>query len=194
MTKLNLIFNFIIAIAVIILYFLHFSSIKKNDDLPKTLKPSKMAFVDSDTLWEKYDMVKSLKTQLEEKKNKLEENIQYKAKSFENEVNSYKNKIASGQIRQDQAKVIEEQLMLKQQSLYQLKDSLSQILAREEGKLNDLLQDSIVNYLKRYNKKYSYDFILAHSKGSGVLYANDSLQITDKILNGLNKEFKNRHK
>ncbi|MDP4267432.1 MAG: OmpH family outer membrane protein [Bacteroidota bacterium] len=194
MNRSNTIFNVIIAIAVIVLYILHFTSKNKNEVLPKTLKPSRIAYVDSDSLWNKYDMVKTLKQQLEEKKNKLEANIQYKVKAFENEVNAYKNKLATGQIKPEQAKVIEQQLMLKQQSLYQLKDSLSVQFAREQTKLNDLLQDSIVNYLKRYNKKTRYDFILAHSKGSGVLYANDSLQITDKILEGLNKEYKKQKK
>jgi outer membrane protein len=196
MKKFNVIFNVIIAAAIIVLYVLHFSAKKKSEMIidNKTLKPSNMAYVDSDSLWEKYELVKTLKAQLEQKKNKLEANIQFKARNFENEVNAYKKKLAAGQIKPEQAQVIEQQLLQKQQSLYQLKDSLSQLLSLEENKLNDLLQDSIINYLKRFNKVQHYDFIFAHSKGSGILFANDSLQITNKVINGLNKEYRNKHK
>jgi outer membrane protein len=54
------------------------------------------------------------------------------------------------------------------------------------------LYAKLSSYLKEYNKGKNYTFILGYQKGGGILFANDSLDITREVLDGLNKEFESK--
>lgn len=51
------------------------------------------------------------------------------------------------------------------------------------------IRDSIANFVTEYNKDKGYDFILSRFD-ENILYANESLDITDEIIEGLNKRYK----
>ncbi|MFA4851255.1 MAG: OmpH family outer membrane protein [Bacteroidales bacterium] len=184
------ILNIIALIGVIVLFVLYFTG--QPGSYSSDAKKSSMAisFVNSDSIMVNYELVKVMKTDLEEKQKKAEDNFSIQQKSFETQVIEYQKKMQSNSLSIDQAKSTEKLLGQQQQTLLDLKDQLSQTLAEEELKMNIALQDSIMNFLKRYNRKHNYDYILGFSKGSGILFANDSLDITKEILEGLNKEYK----
>lgn len=178
-------------IALFILYFTGKSGSKFSTQ--KTNKSSlTVGFVSSDSIMVNYEMVKVMKTDLEAKQKKAEDNFAIQQKSFETQVIEYQKKMQANSLSIDQAKSTEKLLGQQQQTLLDLKDQLSQALAEEEFKMNIALQDSIMNFLKRYNRKHNYDYILGFSKGSGILFANDSLDITKEIIEGLNKEYKTK--
>lgn len=67
------------------------------------------------------------------------------------------------------------------------------LLAGQQNKINNeiatqqkRLTDSIMNYVKEYNKTYGYDAILLREAG---VYFNPALDITDEIVAGLNKRY-----
>jgi outer membrane protein len=67
------------------------------------------------------------------------------------------------------------------------------LLAGQQNKINNeiatqqkRLTDSIMNYVKEYNKAYGYDAILLREAG---VYFNPALDITDEIVAGLNKRY-----
>ncbi len=82
----------------------------------------------------------------------------------------------------------EEQLMGKQQQLMEMKQSLVDQLQMEESDMNDSIHNNLTRYLREYNKDKNYLYILGYQRGSGILLANDSLDITREILEGLNKK------
>ena len=51
------------------------------------------------------------------------------------------------------------------------------------------MKDSIENFLKDYNKDHKYAIILSKVENN-ILYADKSLDITEDVLNGLNKRYK----
>jgi outer membrane protein len=55
--------------------------------------------------------------------------------------------------------------------------------------MNQLLMDSLNNFLKRYNEKMNFDYIFSYNRGGSILTANDSLDITNEVLKLLNEEF-----
>ena len=187
---LNLILNIVAIVGVIILFVLYFtggsgSSRKSNSNLA-------IGFVNSDSVMDNYDLVKNAKTALLAKQKEAEDSFALQQQTFEAQVTQYQNAVKANTLSITAAQNTEKILMQRQESLLALKDELSQKLADEELKLNVMLTDSIVNYVKRYNKKHNYDFILGYSKGSGILYANDSLELTKDVLDGLNKEYKSK--
>jgi outer membrane protein len=67
------------------------------------------------------------------------------------------------------------------------KDDLAMRLMKKEKEYNEKIQNEIYAYLKKMNEDNPLDFVLGYTTGSGsLLYANDSLDVTDKIIKALN--------
>ena len=62
-------------------------------------------------------------------------------------------------------------------------------LAEEEQVRNRRLINNIMEYLVEYNKDYNYQFIFSNSFGDNVLFANEQLDITSSVLEGLNEQY-----
>ena len=69
------------------------------------------------------------------------------------------------------------------------KDNMLDAFDEEQAKFNESLYSKLSSYLKEYNKGKNYTFILGYQKGGGILFANDSLDITAQVLSGLNKQY-----
>jgi outer membrane protein len=59
--------------------------------------------------------------------------------------------------------------------------------------MNVALIDSVMNFLKRYNEKYKFDYILGFTKGGNILYANDTLDVTNDVIKELNAAYLLKH-
>jgi len=90
----------------------------------------------------------------------------------------------------DQARATEAALQKEQQELLQYRERAAQSLAVEEQKKNEELYNQIFEYLKKYNKENKYEFVLGYTKGGGILFADSPNDVTRKVLDGLNKEYK----
>jgi outer membrane protein len=55
------------------------------------------------------------------------------------------------------------------------------------------LRDSLQHFLAAYNKDKKYDMILT-KQGDNILYAAKRFDITDDVINGLNKRYKSTFK
>jgi len=69
------------------------------------------------------------------------------------------------------------------------RDKNAQELAQEEGKKTEDILNKIHEYLKEFNGGDKYDMVIGYSKGGGVLYAKEDLDITKQVLEGLNKKY-----
>jgi outer membrane protein len=72
------------------------------------------------------------------------------------------------------------------------KDALFQKLDEDQAKSSDELYTKLNEYLKKYNKEKNYSFVLGFQKGGGILFANDSLNVTNDVVKGLNEEYNNK--
>jgi len=89
-----------------------------------------------------------------------------------------------------QARAVEEDLRKKQQNLMMYQEQLGQQLMQEEAGMNSDLYDKVSDYLQKHGKSQNLQIVLTYTKGSGVLYANDSLDITKEVIVGLNDAYK----
>jgi hypothetical protein len=60
-------------------------------------------------------------------------------------------------------------------------------LAREEAAMTDSLQARLAESLERFNAG-RFRFIFGHQKNSGILFADDSLDVTEEVIGKLNEE------
>ena len=190
---LNLILNCITLASVIILFILYF--INKPSSFSKKSNNSSViiGFVNSDTIMENYGLVKELKTTILAKEKLAEDSFAIQQKTFEAEVTDYQKKVQANSLSMAQAQATEKYLSQKQENLKALQEELSQKLSNDELKMNGRLLDSIMNFLKRYSRKRNFDYIFGFAKGSNLLFANDSLDVTKEVLKDINKEYKENH-
>ncbi|CAN5452386.1 hypothetical protein BH23BAC1_BH23BAC1_17350 [soil metagenome] len=200
MKNLSLALNIVLFIAVVVLYVLHFSDRGSNVTLETasantagtnnnvSAQPLTIAYINSDTLLQNYQYFKDMADQLEEKRKKMEANFTTRAKGLENEIATFQRTAQSMTI--NQARAAEEDLMKKRENLMKYQETLSQDIMLEENKINNELYNKVSEYLNDYGKKNNYQLVLTYQKGSGVLYANDGLNITQEVVKGLNDTYK----
>jgi outer membrane protein len=190
--NLSIVLNVILAIAVIVLYVLHFTGQSSVDDANQSTQSTtptnlSVAYVNSDSLLSNYDYFKDLEQQFTEKRDKLNAEYQNRAEGLQKEISNFQT--TAGNMTISQARAVEEDLRKKQQNLMMYQEQLGQQLMQEEVSMNSDLYDKVSEYLQDYGKNKNLQIVLTYTKGSGVLYANDSLDITKEVIVGLNEAY-----
>ena len=107
---------------------------------------------------------------------------------LEKEIGAYQQSAAG--MSTEQRASVEESLMKKQEAFKQYSENASTNLQDEQVKFNEALFDKVAAYLKEFSKDKKYKIVMNYAKGTGILFANDSLDITQDVLKGLNKAYK----
>ncbi len=177
--------------AIVVLYILHFSSDKNQSQEPTAAVaaplPVNIAYINSDTLLKNYEFSKMAAGELENKKDELQAEYENRARGLQTEIQNFQQNAQNMTIAQ--ARAVEEDLTKKQQNLLRYQETLTQTLVQEEAKISNELYDKVADYLRDYGISNNYQLVLTYQKGSGVLYANDSLNITQRIVEGLNQAY-----
>lgn len=196
MKRLSLLLNIVLAIAVVALYILHFTGIgtgrKSNSEISLTSGSAvgnNIFYVQIDSVISNFDMAKDLSGELESKFNSSDATLKSKQESYQKEVNDYQYKMQRGLITRSDAQNIEQQLYVKQQDLMKLQQDLSTEINEKQVVMNRQVINSIMEYLKENSTQYNYKYVLGTSFGGNILYANDSLDITRSITEGLNTKY-----
>lgn len=191
MKNLSLILNAVLLVAVLILFYLHFSSgkpVTASSGGQSNLGDSKIAYIRSDSVLKNYDYLKVQREALEAKTKKMDQDYRNRAIGLQNEIAAYQRNVSSmtlGQVR-----ATEEDLGKKQQNLQMYQQSLSQQVMEEEAKLNKELYDRVTVFLKKYGEEKGLQIVLKLDQTSDVLYAVDGLDISNDVTAGLNAEYK----
>ena len=90
---------------------------------------------------------------------------------------------------QEQATAMQSALQKKQAQLQNLQESLTAQYQEMQDTYNKALHDSIQHFLASFNQSYKYDLIISKS-GDNILLGNSKMDITDKVIKGLNKRYK----
>jgi outer membrane protein len=150
---------------------------------------SRIVYVNTDTLLTNYDYYKDVVKEFENKRFAAENELQRRSKSFQNEVALFQRQAQAGGMSQQQGQTKQQQLAAKEQDIMMYRDNTSNALAEEQAGKTDELISNIQDYLKKYNEDDRYDMVIGYSKGGGVLYAKEKMDITAEVLKGLNEEY-----
>ncbi len=187
MKQASLILNGILVLAVAFLYYKQFSNPETTTTpLSVQASQSKIVFVNSDSLMDSYSLFKEMSASMEKKRDSLDQLLTARGSNLENEIKTYQESAAG--MSDGERQLREESLMRKQQALMADRENLLDKLKAEESDLTDSIHSDLMRYLKTYNKNQQYDFILGYSRGGGILFANDSLDVTKQVVEGLNKK------
>jgi outer membrane protein len=185
-----LIWNILLTIAVGFLTGLHFwggkSSAPENGTTPSEEKGLNIVYVNADSLLTNFDEFRTEEEALAAKEREMDSQLQSRARALEQEFSAAQQKIQQGLMTPNQVAQEEQRLMGKQQKLMEDRDRMTQELMMQTEDLNKRLEERVKTALKELRESGGYDFILSYGPGTGVLMVNDSLDVTELVLEKLN--------
>ena len=150
----------------------------------------KIAYVEVDSLMTQYEFCKEFTLILQKKSNNARNTLNQKGQALQSAMQNFQQKLNNnGFTSREQAEGQQAAIQRQQQSLQELQARLENELANETAKYNEGLRDSLQHFLAAYNKDKKFDFILT-KQGDNILYANKRYDITNDVINGLNKRYK----
>lgn len=167
----------------------------KQNGLPKSetttnATTSSVAVVDIDTLADKCNYCKDGQKALEAKKNALTKQFNAKTQSLQNAVINFQKKAQAGQFTsQQEAQKQQAALQKQQQDLQVFQERIERDLAKAQQEYQDKLRKDLNTFLKEYNKDGRFKVIISKS-GDNFLYTDPSVDITNDVIEGLNKSYK----
>ncbi|MBQ6916843.1 MAG: OmpH family outer membrane protein [Prevotella sp.] len=164
----------------------------KMDDQPAAASSEglKIAYVEVDSLMTQYDFAKDYSVTLQKKSNNARNTLTQKGNALQAAMNNFQQKINNNGFQsREQAASVQNAIQRQQNDLQELQARLENELATETAKFNEALRDSLQNFLKDYNADKKFDLILSKA-GDNILLGASRLDITQDVINGLNKRYK----
>ncbi len=166
----------------------------KMDEQPETAVAAeggvKIAYVEVDSLMSQYKFAKEFAEVLQKKGNNARNTLNQKGQQLQAAAANFQQKLQNnGFASREQAESQQAAIQRQQQGLEELQARLAQELDAETAKYNEALRDSLNHFLKEYNKVKKFDLILSKA-GDNILYASKAYDITQDVINGLNKGYK----
>jgi outer membrane protein len=192
MKKVSIVLFVILFASIAGLYFLHFSKSTKSISVAKvTGVPGQgIAYVNIDSVIFKFEMFHDRSNDLMSKQKNAEAELNSKGSQYQKDAKDYQDKMNKGLITRATAAQIEQSLVQQQQELVSLRDKLQSNLMEEEQVMNRQILEYITKFLEENKSEYDYQYILGKSFGGVVLFSDNSLDITQKVLDAVNKKYK----
>lgn len=196
MKNLSLAFNFILAIAVIVLFYLVLSKPTVEEVAPKKAVvkdsadmdlPMQILYVDTDTIFEKYELVKQLQKDLTARENQYKNQLQAKVKTLQDKYVKLREDAPT--LTQAEGEKRQLALMQEEETIGKLQEDLSVRLAEEENTLKLKIRKALNEQLELIKAERGVDIIMDISSTSSVLASDSTLDATNDILEKLNAAY-----
>jgi outer membrane protein len=189
----SLIVSIVLAVAVLVLYILHFTggntTVDVTGDSPVSERTDglRIAYIKSDSLIMNYDYAEVLHDEFMKKQEAFTQEYGSKRQTFEREAAEFQQKLQRGGFLTEQRAIQErDRLVGREQEIVKLDQDLSTRLAEMQSTNNQMIIDSLMNYLKIFNADKKYDFIL---NAGDVLIGPESDNITNQVLKAMNARY-----
>jgi outer membrane protein len=195
MKNISLVINGVLAIAVGVLFFLHFKDCSKggtpkagtsaNAAAGSAAPGAPIAYIDLDSMEANYTYYKDKKSEFEKSQRNLEASISSGLESLQREAYEFQQKAQT--MSQTEGEATQQRLLEKKSRLEQQRDNGAQSLQAEMTKFNVEVYGKIDSVLQDYNKDHKYAYVLSYQRGGAILYRDKGLDITADVVALLNK-------
>ena len=111
------------------------------------------------------------------------------ARKLEKDFNALQDKVNKVLITRADAEKVAAKLQERQNSLQARSEKASAELAEKEQVMTNQILNAIYEYVTELNTEAQYDIILVSQTGSPVMIVNPELDLTQQIIEGLNKAY-----
>jgi len=188
--------NILLALAVAVLFYLHFNQKPAKVEVKSTTGSTdslahnelKIAYVDLDSIQENYNYYKEKMDDFDRKKEGADRDLNNSFQKIENERVTFVQK--GNAITQVEAENFQREYTRKMQNLENQKKSLENNIQQEGVKTMEELKKKINEFLTEYNKTKGYSYIFSYSSTINILFYKDTaLNITNEVVSGLNEAY-----
>lgn len=186
-------FNIVLLILVGVLFYLHFSSAKKDTSTSVTVQntapagPFRIAYFDMDSIERNYEYLKEVKDELKAKENELNGQLNALKNRYMNKVTKFQQEAQT--MTQERQGAMQQDLMQEQKVIQNKEQAINGELQDESFKKMQEVNKAIEDFLKEFNKNKEYAYILGYQTGT-IYYKDTRYDITDVVLKGLNERYK----
>lgn len=155
-----------------------------------SFKSSELVYVDINKLLEGYKRTKVVRAEFEAKAKTMNANVDSLMNDWQNEIKKYEKERIGMSAKE--LKLKQELLSNKQNQINNYQEAIQKKLQEEDKKVTQTVINDINDYVKDYGKKHNYDIIFGASGSGNIMYAKENTDLTNVILQGLNKEFEKK--
>lgn len=157
------------------------------------LKPDrKIVYVDALKLISEYKGTEVVRKNLTDKKQVYKANLDTLRTEAEHALQNYEK--AKPGLNSREKGLMEELVRSKQQQYLNYEQLVRDQSKKEDQELSSKVLNTVNDYIKRYGEREGYAIILSATHYGNIAYGDETLDITDQILTGLNKEFESTKK
>ncbi|MDR0536702.1 MAG: OmpH family outer membrane protein [Tannerellaceae bacterium] len=197
MKNINYIINGVLALAVVVLYILHFSVKDEPAGIPGAASSSvgemnsmPVAYINMDSLLQNYNYSKDLNEIIIRKEENMRANINQQRSALEVEVQDFQRKVNNNAfLSRERAEQEQQRLLKKQDELQNYGDRQTQELLAQHQRLTEQLRDSLISQLKTFNMDKGYRIIFSNTAKDNIILADDSYDITGELIKYLNSRY-----
>jgi len=146
----------------------------------------RIAYIDSAKLMTGYNAMVNARKEYDSKGKTWQANIDSLTKDVQGAITTYEKTMALGTDKEKQ--LAKDLINTKQRQLQDYQSAIRKNAAEEEQRLTQNVLTTVNSFLQRYGKKHGYKMILVAANGN-IAYADADLDITDKVVDELNKEY-----
>jgi outer membrane protein len=197
MKNTNYIINGVLVIAIIILFILQFSSKKSQSENGTVLYSDSIslhlpvAYVDVDSLLTNFNFYNHLMNDYELKITKQNNQLSQRYQGYQKEVIEFQQKAQNNAfLSRERMEQENARLARKQREIEQTAAQMEQELALEQRIMQQQLSDTLSTAMKEFNNPQKYQIIYTKSGNTTILYADESYNITQEVIEFLNTRYK----
>ncbi len=197
MKNLSITLNAVLLIAVAVLFYLVLSDpqdatpvkAEVTKDTTATVDQSlKIAYINTDSLWENYELVSVLRQELENKQGQFKRQLEGKVKALESKY--LKLREDAPMLTQADGEKRQMALMQEEEGIGQMQEELALRLAEEEDNMKRKIKMNLDRELKKMKLEQGLDLVLDYSTTSSLLLADSAMSITNAVVDQLNEEYR----
>jgi outer membrane protein len=149
-------------------------------------KPHEVVYVDSAKLLNNYKGMQAARAAYQTKSGAWKSNIDTLANEVQQLIFKYEKESTSLTTKERQ--LSQELIRNKQKQLADYQQAMNTQAQQEDARMTSDVVTQVNAYLKKYGESKGYTVILAATEYGNLAYADEGLDITDEVLEGLNKE------
>lgn len=147
------------------------------------------AYINTDSIQEKYQLAKEVKDEVERKNTSLNAELEKMEKSYRNKLESYQKQGPT--MTEAQANAARQDMEATQSQMMERGQSLREEFNQYVSSKNLSVIKDIQDYLKKFNADGTYSFIFSYEPAL-FYYKDTTYDITAAVLKGLNEEYKSK--
>jgi outer membrane protein len=152
-------------------------------------KKESIVYVDSVKLVNGYKGMQAARKEFEMKANAWKANLDTLKIELEAKIKEYETTRA--RLSAKEKTLTEELIRTKQEQYMNYQNIIAEKVQKEDQELTTKVLSKVNDYIKKYGEEKGYAIIMAATQYGNIVYAQKGTDITDQVLEGLNKELTN---